>query len=74
MDAVRPMPWYMKALLLAQPLHFGDYGGMPMKLLWAALDLLTIGVLVTGLRLWLGRGRMRARRQVADLLLAGEGR
>ena len=57
LDAVRPMPWYMKALLLAQPLHFGDYGGLPMKLLWAALDLLTIAVLVTGLRLWLGRGR-----------------
>ena len=73
LDAVRPMPWYMQALLLAQPLHFGDYGGLPMKLLWAALDLLTIGVLVTGLRLWTGRGRMRGRGQLADLLRAGAG-
>lgn len=72
LDALWPMPWYMQALLLAQPLHFGDYGGLPMKLLWAALDLMTIGVLVTGLRLWLDRGRLRARRQVAEVLRAGE--
>ncbi len=55
LDSVRPMPWYMGALLLAQPLHFGDYAGLPMKLLWAALDMITIVVLVTGLRLWLAR-------------------
>lgn len=55
LDAVRPMPWYMATLLLAQPLHFGDYAGLPMKLLWAALDLLTIAVLWTGLRLWWSR-------------------
>ncbi len=55
LDALTPMPAYMAALLLAQPLHFGDYAGWPMKLLWAALDLLVIAVLWTGLRLWLGR-------------------
>lgn len=51
--AVRPMPWYMQALLLSQPLHFGDYGGLPMKVLWALLDLAAIVVLATGLHLWL---------------------
>ena len=30
------MPWYVKALKLSQPLHFGDYGGMPLKIIWAA--------------------------------------
>jgi uncharacterized iron-regulated membrane protein len=54
---VRPMPWYMQGLLLAQPLHFGDYGRIPLKLLWAALDLFTIVILVTGLYLWLGKRR-----------------
>jgi hypothetical protein len=34
----RPMPWYAQALLVSQPLHFGDYGGLPLKLLWAVLD------------------------------------
>jgi uncharacterized iron-regulated membrane protein len=48
-----PQPWYVQALHLSQPLHFGDYGGMPMKILWALLDLLTIVVLGSGLYLWL---------------------
>jgi len=37
---------------MSQPLHFGDYGGMPMKILWAALDVLTLIVLGSGLYLW----------------------
>lgn len=51
----RPMPWYAQALLLSQPLHFGDYGGLPMKLLWAVLDGFTIMVLGSGLYLWARR-------------------
>lgn len=51
------LPWYLKALLVSQPLHFGDYGGQPMKFLWALLDVLTIAILVTGLYLWFRRGR-----------------
>ncbi|MFW6157296.1 MAG: PepSY-associated TM helix domain-containing protein [Balneolaceae bacterium] len=46
-------PWYVKVLLLSQPLHFGDYGGMPLKILWAILTLLSIFVLISGLYLWL---------------------
>jgi uncharacterized iron-regulated membrane protein len=42
-------------LLVSQPLHFGDYGGLPMKILWALLDLITIIVLASGLYLWLKR-------------------
>ena len=55
----RALPWYVSALLLSQPLHFGDYGGMPLKILWALLDILTIVVLVTGLYLWAVRARGR---------------
>ena len=43
------------ALLVSQPLHFGDYGGMPMKILWATLDGLTIIVLGSGVYLWVVR-------------------
>lgn len=49
------MPWYVSLLLLSQPLHFGDYGGLPLKILWALLDILTIVVLGSGLYLWLKR-------------------
>ncbi|MFV3131909.1 PepSY-associated TM helix domain-containing protein [Niveispirillum sp. KHB5.9] len=54
--SVPDIPWYITGLLLSQPLHFGDYGGLALKLLWAVLDLVAIAVLWTGLRLW-WRGR-----------------
>ncbi|MFX7844959.1 PepSY-associated TM helix domain-containing protein, partial [Acinetobacter baumannii] len=43
------MPWYLRALQVSRPLHFGDYGGMPLKIIWALLDLVTIVVLGSGL-------------------------
>ncbi|MCZ4298805.1 PepSY-associated TM helix domain-containing protein [Henriciella marina] len=67
---LREMPWYAKALSLSRPLHFGDYGGLLLKLVWAVLDLLTIFLLVTGVYLWLARGnrRMRVERQLDDII------
>jgi uncharacterized iron-regulated membrane protein len=62
----RDMPWYASALYISQPLHFGDYGGMPLKIVWAALDVLTIVILVTGIYLWLRRHRADARAQHAN--------
>jgi uncharacterized iron-regulated membrane protein len=53
----RDMPWYVSALRLSQPLHFGDYGGLPLKIAWALLDVLGIIVLVSGMYLWLSRGQ-----------------
>lgn len=55
--ATADMPWYVDALMVSQPLHFGDYGGLPLKILWAVLDVLTIVVLVSGLVLWVERRR-----------------
>lgn len=52
---MRSMPWYVNALFISQPLHFGDYGGMPLKILWSAFDVVTIIVLITGLYLWFAR-------------------
>lgn len=48
-------PWYVDTLLLSQPLHFGDYGGLPLKIIWAILDIFTIIILITGLYLWIKR-------------------
>lgn len=55
-----PPPWYLTALQLSRPLHFGDYGGLPLKILWALLDGIAIAVLSSGLYLWLARRRQRA--------------
>lgn len=57
LTAITDLPWYMATLLISQPLHFGDYGGMPLKIIWGILDLITIIVLVTGLYLWLRRSK-----------------
>ncbi len=59
-SASRTPPWYVNALLLSQPLHFGDYGGLPLQWLWALLDLLTIVVLGSGLYLWWDKHRRGA--------------
>ena len=53
--AIREMPWYNQMLSLSQPLHFGDYGGLPLKILWAILDIITIIILASGIYLWVTR-------------------
>ncbi|AOB26581.1 PepSY-associated TM helix domain-containing protein [Bordetella bronchiseptica] len=65
--AVARMPWYLTVLELSRPLHFGDYGGMPLKIIWALLDLITIVVLASGLYLWLAR-RKATDARVAELV------
>lgn len=62
--AAMELPWYVTALLVSQPLHFGDYGGRPMQVLWAVLDILTIIVLGSGLYLWFSRRKAREQRIV----------
>ena len=57
---MRSMPWYMTVLRLSQPLHFGDYGGLPMKILWGLLDIASIVILGSGLYLWLARRSLPA--------------
>jgi uncharacterized iron-regulated membrane protein len=61
----RDMPLYVKGLFVSRPLHFGDYGGMPLKIIWALLDLATITVLGSGLYLWAARLRAPARSTLA---------
>ncbi|MNJ00292.1 hypothetical protein D3C73_1595880 [compost metagenome] len=52
---MREMPLYVKLLLISQPLHFGDYGSLPLKIIWALLDIVAIVILASGLYLWWGR-------------------
>jgi uncharacterized iron-regulated membrane protein len=70
----RDMPWYASALYISQPLHFGDYGGMPLKIVWAALDVLAIIILVTGLYLWLRRRKSGSKIEHANVLTRSDDR
>ncbi len=57
----RELPAYLKALFVSQPLHFGDYGGMPLKIVWALLDVLAIIMIGSGLYLWIVKSRRMRR-------------
>ena len=54
-------PWYITMLLVSQPLHFGDYGGLPLKIIWALLDLMAIAILISGVVLWLRKSGDKSR-------------
>ena len=49
------LPWYLRALEISRPLHFGDYGGLLLKIIWALFDFIAIIVLGSGLYLWILR-------------------
>jgi uncharacterized iron-regulated membrane protein len=55
-----PPPWWLSALQLSRPLHFGNYGGAPLKVLWSLLDLAAIAILASGVWLWVARRFRRA--------------
>lgn len=63
----RTMPVINQALMMSKPLHFGDYGGFPLKLIWAALTLATIWILWTGIMLWLRRKPGEIERRIEEI-------
>jgi uncharacterized iron-regulated membrane protein len=71
--ATPQLPWYIVALVLSEPLHFGDYGGLPLKLIWALLDGASLAVVGTGLYLYLVRPRRRHDPRLRDLSLVDRG-
>jgi uncharacterized iron-regulated membrane protein len=60
LEAIIRMPWYLRLLEVSRPLHFGDYGGMPLKVIWAIFDLIAIVVLISGVYLWMVRRKFYA--------------
>jgi uncharacterized iron-regulated membrane protein len=61
----RPLSGVTKALLLSQPLHFGDYGGLPLKILWALFDVIAILVLGSGVYLWWKKRNLTVEQRLA---------
>lgn len=66
----KPLPWYLRLLEVSRPLHFGDYGSMPLKVLWALFDVVLIVVLVSGVYLWLSRRRTPVEDKLDQLVTA----
>lgn len=46
------LPFYLKIIFLSEPLHFGNYGGIPLKILWSLCTLLTLFITMNGAWLW----------------------
>ena len=64
---IEKTPWYLTVVNLSVPLHFGDYGELPLKIIWALLDIAAIIVLWSGLYLWLARRNKPIEKQLAEL-------
>jgi uncharacterized iron-regulated membrane protein len=61
------MPWYITALLLSGPFHFGDYGGLPLQIIWALFTIVTGVVTVAGFVVWVKRPRTRTAAAEAEV-------
>lgn len=59
---IADLPWYLRALEYTRPLHFGDYAGLTLKIVWVIFDLMTIVVLASGIYLWVSRRKSSQRR------------
>ena len=53
-------PLYLQAMNIAEPLHFGDYGGLPLRIAWTVFAWLTLYVTLNGAWLWWVRRRRTA--------------
>ena len=65
-EGLRETPWYVTTLSLSRPLHFGDYGGLFLKIVWAVLDVIAIIILGSGLYLWVVKERRGEKRPAAN--------
>lgn len=54
---LRDLPWYERALKVLKPLHFGDYAGLGIQLLYAFFGLLPGVLAISGFLLWYFRPR-----------------
>jgi uncharacterized iron-regulated membrane protein len=72
LSQARGLPWYLRTLEVSRPLHFGDYGGLPLKILWAFFDVVLIVVLGSGLYLWLTRRKRPIEAELDALALLEE--
>jgi uncharacterized iron-regulated membrane protein len=62
------LPWYLRALEVSRPLHFGNYGGLPLKVIWGLFDVALIVVLASGVYLWLSKRRTLIERELDEMV------
>lgn len=56
------LPFLLKLLVISEPLHFGDYGGFPLKVAWTVLGVHLIYFSIAGIKIFFFRSkRIRAK-------------
>ncbi len=70
LTVAKGLPWYLRLVEISRPLHFGDYGGLSLKILWALFDLVLITILISGLYLWFLRRRTPIENELNHLVHA----
>lgn len=53
------LPLYLKIVLLSEPLHFGDYGGVLLKIIWILFTIASLAVAVFGVSSFFMKRNMR---------------
>ncbi|WP_413581982.1 PepSY-associated TM helix domain-containing protein [Bdellovibrio sp. HCB288] len=56
---VRELPWYMEITLASEPLHFGNYGGLFLKIVWLGFSIFSLLLPVFGLVIWYKRKKAK---------------
>ncbi|MBO9665246.1 MAG: PepSY domain-containing protein [Bdellovibrio sp.] len=70
---VRQLPWYLKISLASEPLHFGNYGGMILKITWLGFSLLSLLLPILGLAIWARKKKKIAAGSSTETVKLGKG-
>lgn len=65
---VHDLPLYLKTILLSEPLHFGDYGGLPLKIVWTLFGIASIALSGSGVWVFFIARRDRPARRRSEVL------
>ncbi|EPZ49838.1 PepSY domain protein [Bacteriovorax sp. BAL6_X] len=60
LNRIVSLPWYLELLILSEPLHFGDYGGVVLKIIWSVLGLISSFIPISGIYIFLFRRKYLA--------------
>lgn len=68
------LPLYLKVVLLSEPLHFGDYGGLFLKVLWAIFTIGSLAVALLGITSFILKRRQRQGEEFSGTYVAMKSR
>lgn len=60
------LPWFIKLIAAAAPLHFGNFGGLPVKILYCLFGLTSGALAITGYVMYAIKYRRRSRAQAGS--------